>query len=189
MKLKVTFAAIAMAFAASTAHAGFQPVDDLNFVDDSQITALTMTSDIDGTLSFDYNGFVASSFEQFFSFTLPAAFVYDTSAHASNYKLSSTKNAKDITVLEFEVYDTDGNLLLDTSASSPVGTIGSDFIGTLTAGKYYIEIEGSALATGGKVGINVLASPTAVPEPSAWAMMVAGLGMLGYMSIRRRNYF
>lgn len=40
--------------------------------------------------------------------------------------------------------------------------------------------------TGAKTGVQVLASTTPVPEPASWAMMIAGLGVVGTAMRRRR---
>lgn len=72
------------------------------------------------------------------------------------------------------------------------GTTGSTLHSVLlaTAGNYYFEIKGFAAGTSGaayKVTSSLALAP--VPEPSAWALMVAGLGMIGFISHRRRQYF
>jgi hypothetical protein len=56
----------------------------------------------------------------------------------------------------------------------------------LTAGTAYdLQIKGSSPAGGGYSGSLILS----VPEPSTWAMMLGGLGLIGFMSYRRRQYF
>lgn len=77
----------------------------------------------------------------------------------------------------------------DTTVASAF-SVGSDAM-TLTwgasgAGNYYLAVGG--VATGPSGGIyNGAISVTAVPEPETLAMMLAGLGALGFLARRRQN--
>jgi hypothetical protein len=53
-------------------------------------------------------------------------------------------------------------------------------------GNYSFTVAGNAAIQGGKYFFNATALP--VPEPSTWAMMLGGLGLIGFMSYRRRQY-
>jgi PEP-CTERM motif-containing protein len=57
----------------------------------------------------------------------------------------------------------------------------------LTAGLYYLQIEGFAGGTAGYGGTISTANVGAVPEPSTWAMMVLGFAGIGYMAMRKRR--
>jgi hypothetical protein len=56
---------------------------------------------------------------------------------------------------------------------------------TLYSGTYNLEIAGTINANGGNYGGQVLAAP--VPEPTGWALLMAGLGAMGALARRRKN--
>ena len=54
----------------------------------------------------------------------------------------------------------------------------------LEAGDYYVQVSGTmASATSGSFGGAVMLAP--VPEPATYGLMLAGLGLLGFMARRR----
>ena len=57
----------------------------------------------------------------------------------------------------------------------------------LTAGNdYYFRVAGTVTGwAGGSYSFSAVAQP--IPEPETYALMLAGLGALGYMSRRRRQ--
>ena len=59
----------------------------------------------------------------------------------------------------------------------------------LTSGQnYYLEIQGTYNASPANTftRYDVSAQITAVPEPSEWALMLSGLGLMGFVARRRR---
>jgi PEP-CTERM motif len=60
-------------------------------------------------------------------------------------------------------------------------------LGVLTAGDYSLQFTGtfSPFSDMGTYGVGLVAAP--VPEPSTYALMLAGLGLVGFMARRRRE--
>jgi len=60
----------------------------------------------------------------------------------------------------------------------------SGFTGLLAAGPYTLTVSGNA-GSGASYGGNVVLTP--VPEPETYALMLAGLGIVGFVAARRRS--
>ena len=77
-----------------------------------------------------------------------------------------------------------GGTLFATFAGDNV----TNWIGTLGAGQYHLDISGvfGPNASGGQYSVALNAVP-AVPEPETYALMLAGLGAVGFMARRRRQ--
>ena len=58
-------------------------------------------------------------------------------------------------------------------------------VSPLASGNYRLEVSGDPVGSGGSYGGSI--SVAAVPEAHEWAMMLAGLGMVGVMTSRRRR--
>lgn len=85
----------------------------------------------------------------------------------------------------------------DISMGSSTGVVGSFSLlgfnfetanysmGSLAAGNYSFEISGITEEFEGGYDLTLMTSP--VPEPSTIALMLGGLGLVGFMAARRRN--
>lgn len=56
---------------------------------------------------------------------------------------------------------------------------------TLPPGFYQLQISGSAVGASASYGGNIVATP--VPEPETYAMLMAGLGVIGFVARRRKS--
>lgn len=90
----------------------------------------------------------------------------------------------------FAVYTTGFTVVLQDATFTSIGTDtspsdGFSFSG-LSAGSYALSFLGFSTAGAGYGGvISTVTAP--VPEPETYALMLAGLGMVGFMASRRRN--
>lgn len=167
MKLNTTFVAIALAFAATSASANV--TTPISFVGTA------------GTFGQAYAS--AASFTDIFTFSISPSFSADLGA---DVLVGFNAKGANASLNSFDLYDSSNTQL-------GAGTIYGGVLASLTytgllAGDYYLKVTGST-AKGGSYAGNIDLTLSAVPEPSAWAMMIAGIGMLGFMSVRRRNYF
>ncbi len=87
-------------------------------------------------------------------------------------------------VIEFPT-DTSPTLTLSNTFTLPAGVYSFQAIGWEQGGQFVFNI---GTWNAGTASIDVLAGShaAAVPEPGAWALWLAGLGLLGWMGARRR---
>ena len=132
-------------------------------------------------------GAANSTFEEFANFSINGD--ADVTGTASTYSLNFMGlDIVDITNLTVALWSgssgSGSGSLLGTFTGNGVTTA----LGTLTSGLYHLEFDGplgpNALA--GKYAVSLDAVP-AVPEPGTYAMMLAGLGVLGFMARRRQQ--
>ncbi len=110
----------------------------------------------------------ASNGADWFAIDIPAistgVALYTTSIFVSGLNGSSTP--------DLLVFNLDTNRLVNPQFNS------------VLAGRYAIGIANFAGVAGGSYRANVVID--AIPEPSTWALMLAGFGMVGYAMRRRR---
>ena len=84
------------------------------------------------------------------------------------------------------LYSSVGNLItagaMSSSGAQDVWTLSAD---ALAVGRYYLQVSGTMVSnTSGSFGGSVMLNP--VPEPETYGMMLAGLGVLGWLARRRK---
>lgn len=126
---------------------------------------------------------VAGWFEDVYAFSLGAT--TDVTASAVSFDVPSFLKIKGGTVELFSgVYgdaiddDSVGGFLFNGKTAENNYTFSA-----LNAGSYYYLVSGTGTGVGG--GVYALVSTIPVPEPDTYAMLLAGIGMLGVMARRR----
>lgn len=161
----------------------------------------TISLEADGTGG--YNGYFGNAYASAdqnntfidkFLFVLGNSFD-STSTLTSSYLKSST--VKDLVITSFDLvkYDPTTNAILGTYAgSNSLGgglnaKDGWEFSATgLTAGAYYFQVGGLVNGNGGgSYGTSVSVAVSAVPEAETYGMMIAGLGLLGFIARRKQS--
>lgn len=126
-----------------------------------------------------FSGLLSGSISEIFTFSL-----LSTTSLSTSLDVSSNDGFK-ITDGMVWLYKENGATDTFLSAYAGTGNLFSAF--NLDAGDYYYKVTG--LVTGPRGGFFTLASTTApvavVPEADTYAMMLAGLGMIGLMAKRR----
>ena len=131
----------------------------------------------DGPGQFTYgNSLGAGSFEDWVSFSV--ATLSDFIATGSGTSSGS------ISLSKFDLYDSAKTSLLQSGSITNDGS-GKAFLAlnsdTGLVGDYYLHLLGTT--SGGTYNGNISLSP--VPEPESYAMMLAGLGLMGFIARRR----
>jgi hypothetical protein len=178
---KQTLVALALAGAFSGAQAATISLDDTSFPYDL------------GPNPTDENVYSVThapgSFSDIFTFSLTG--LYDTISSAVSIFLPGIGGGSDYEINNGVLslwYDPEGDgaggadtQLAWTNFGDTNGVLA---VNSVDAGNYYWSVSGDAVGTNG--GAYLFAANTApVPEPETYAMMLAGLGMLGFMGKRR----
>ena len=142
----------------------------------------TMSS-FDGSAITGYNASfwntgVASSFDDWINFSIPS----DSSGNGASNLISL--GGSGLAFSAFNLYES--TVLIATGITSGSSSYLS-FTGGAVPGNYSLNIAGfkiNTLASASYAG-NITISP--VPEPETYAMLVVGLGLLGFSARRRNN--
>ncbi|MRW86247.1 PEP-CTERM sorting domain-containing protein [Pseudoduganella sp. FT26W] len=132
------------------------------------------------------SGLASATFTDQFSFhvdtkSLLAADVTSTAASA----------AVGLDLTSFAIYKLDGTLLY-SGAQKSTGRVDNWKLNTsnlvLTAGDYYLQVIGKINSAGaGSLSGNIALKALAVPEAETYAMLLAGLGLVGFVARRNKR--
>ena len=195
MKLKYTLVAIAAALVGVSASAAtigqLKIVGTSTYLADNPVLGPQVYSAYgsDGA----NGGTTTPSFDDVYNFQLDAMSNLDVSA---NTYVGPTVAASDANFWLFKGTSTGNSGAPGTALFSSFSFAGQDILGTtfsnLAAGSYFFEITGDVapFATGAAYNVTIQApSDTnplpAVPEPANMALLLGGLGLLGFMVKRR----
>jgi len=121
-------------------------------------------------------GSIGNTFLDHFTFTV---------VPSNSFTLTTTflpANASGVSFSSADLYS--GATLL---ASGPLGNITST--PTLAPGAYDLRVSGTLTATSGfySGSVNFNSTTAPIPEPETYAMMLAGLGLMGFVARRRKQ--
>jgi hypothetical protein len=176
---KLNLVAAVVLMASSVAHAGIANVSG----DGSVATPYQMVviGPIPTVLAAIVSGSPSSYFEEYADFTIFGA--GQTSGSASTLLLTlNNVNVSEITGLTVEVWNNthpNGTTLFTTFSGNNV----SNAIGFMPNGQYHLDISGylGSNASVGQYSIAIIP----VPEPETYAMLLAGLGLIGFSTRRK----
>lgn len=168
--IKKTFFALSIMLAVSTAFA-----DDQTF---SVGTVPTAPNDYYQQVSH-----LVGNFTDTFTFSIGWGSLYSTAnilAVANAVPNATNPFSSDISNLSYSIYQGE-----EVFGTYKAGLTTSETL--LAAGNYSIMVTGMADGThGGTYGIDLTAA-TPMPEPSTYAMLLGGLGLVGFIARRRKN--
>ena len=147
---------------------------------------LSMSAPWEGSASAGYTAYfghagVGATFDDWLTFSIPA----DSSGNGKANVIGLA--GVDVTFTKFTL--TEANIgtvsgLTGTSTSS------LSFTGGAAPGSYQLNVAGTSTGTSGSYAGNIglkTVNVSAIPEPETYAMMLAGLGLLGFSARRRIN--
>ena len=150
--------------------------------------------DLVGTSGFFGDAFaednVSASFADRFTFAVPTAQAGSpgTTVNAIVSSIAgSVESGLDITGLS--LYSATGNTLVTTGTSLQSGAIDVWTVTSagLEAGNYYLQVNGDLNSNGSAAFGGAMSLTTPVPEPETYALMLGGLGVLGFLARRRKG--
>lgn len=133
--------------------------------------------------SFAEGGVKGDEFGDYYLFNVPDDEYVSFSAFGSGVRFSTPANSSDF--YGFVLYGLGGDpFVVDLKSGSTAHSIeGGEYL--LTTGTYELDFYGGFTQANGTYDLNIFGAP--VPEPSGWALLLAGLGVTGLMARRRKH--
>ena len=181
MKFVQTLLALALSGAmAASAHADAvyeipSPLGSTPYINTATVTAGTV-------FTLPPTGATTYNFTDTYNFSVADSIVAGTGVSV-NLDLGSS--GFHISNLKLDLFDA-GNAWLDGDIVSDTSDISVSVNAPLTAGNYYFKVRGLADGEGSGQGIYTFTT-AAIPEAKTYAMMFAGLGLIGFTVLRRRQ--
>jgi hypothetical protein len=132
-----------------------------------------------------------TSFSNDFTFNVPASMSGSASAQAmAGYDWDVTL-VPTVTFSSFNIYSgtpSGSHALLSQGTLAPDSLTATVGVGHLSFGSYFLEATGNVTtpAEGGWYSGGLRLATVPVPEPGEWALMLSGLGLIGFV-IRRKS--
>jgi F420-0:gamma-glutamyl ligase-like protein len=143
--------------------------------------------------SLDLNGYATSvpyaagaSVNDVFGFTVGSLASFNagsvTAPVGSPIYASLAYDPTTLSISSFTLQNSSNQVIASANTAAPIFNLASSPL--LTAGTYTLDVVGKATAaTGYTLGVSV--SP--VPEPTEGALLLSGVGLLGFIAARRKN--
>ena len=147
---------------------------------------LSMSTPWEGSASEGYTAYfgnanVGATFDDYLKFSIPA----DSSGNGQANVIGLA--GENITFTEFSLTESNIGTINGATGGSTSSLI---FNGGAAPGSYTLKVAGTRTGTYGSYAGNIGIAPvnvSAIPEPETYAMMLAGLGLLGFSARRRNN--
>lgn len=135
---------------------------------------------------------IGSTFSDTFTFTV--GYPFDSGASLTS-KFTSAAKVKDLEITGYSLnwFNPVTNALntisgFNTGGSGVGATDTWELNATgLAAGSYFVQVTGKVLGNAGGSYANDLGVAAAVPEPETYGMLLAGMGVLGFLARRKRK--
>ena len=136
------------------------------------------------TADFGNNAVTGPTFSDWFDFSLPADTVGQGGATAIT---SITTSGIGVMFTGFDLWESTAGLISTNLFSLPSSAATLSFVGGYIPGSYHLNVAGFRFLPSAGYGGTVSTIPAPVPEPETYAMLLAGLGLVGFTARRRKQ--